>query len=837
MSDIRFDHQPRLPALTRCATLVVAAFGAIGSVDAAESTFDPDVLRARGIDPAIAERFKSSARFIGANTPIDLVVNGRKIGRVNATFDDDGRLCMDTAFLQSAHLKPVDTASDAGAADMAAETARAVSPACRAFVDAYPTTIVRLNPAQQTVDIVTPPEAQAAREVQSREFGQHGAAGILNYRMLTTHNRYASGSSQFVQASTEAGFNYNGWIVRSQDYFSARNGTQQWDHLTAYAQRTFDRYGSVVQFGQINTQGEIVGGVPLDGIQLFPEQALAPQTTGQSLIQGIANSQARVEIRQNGILIHSTVVPPGPFTLSDVQLTSTTRDVTVTVIETDNSQHQFVVPAAALQQVNIEPPTGPSFAIGKVRGIEGDTDGQIWLASATYGLSLGKQANLTGAATLSNGYRAVGSRIDTLPWSGASFSAQVTGADDRRVGERGIQTMMLGSVQLPWNFSLNASETRRTPGYRDVLETIGRPSGPGNPAVDDGPWLDTRAQLQRSLGMSWSNPKFGAIGVSYSSSSTFSGSDSKRLFVSWGRQFGPVSLSVSLDRDMGSSEQSRTGTNVFTTATFPLGRNSNSLYASRAGKRQSFGVRTSAAINDYSNYSLSAGYDDRSKQPAFSGSLNATPRYTQLAFSSSVSGSSSSFSAQASGGAVLHRHGVTFSPYPVRDTFGIIRVGDLSGVGLSTPAGRVWTDGAGRAVIASLPAYSTGRIEVATKTLARNVDLVNGYQPVTSGRGGVSNVAFDVVKVRRALLTARDDNGGHLPRGASVNDEDGNFVTLVGDDGAIFLPDVGIDTPPALIVRDAIGNECSLGFALPDKPDADAPYERADAQCRAVAAR
>ncbi|KVK89284.1 hypothetical protein WJ53_28380 [Burkholderia ubonensis] len=619
-------------------------------------------------------------------------------------------------------------------ADVAGATSRAVSPACRAFVDAYPTTIVRLNPAQQTVDIVTPPEAQATREAQTREFSQHGAAGILNYRMLATHNRYASGASQFVQASTEAGFNYNGWIVRTRDYFSARNGTQQWDHLSAYAQRTFDRYGSVVQFGQINTQGDIVGGVPLDGIQFFPEQALAPQTAGQSLIQGIASSQARVEVRQNGILIHSTVVPPGPFTLSDVQLTSTARDVAVTVIETDGSQHQFIVPAAALQQVNIEPPTGPSFAIGKVRGISADTDGQIWLASATYGVSLGKQANLTGAASLTNGHRSIGGRIDTLPWSGANFSAQVTAADDRRVGERGIQTMMLGSVQLPWNFSLSASETRRTHGYWDVLETVGCPFGPGNPTDGDGSWLGARPQLQRTLGMTWSNAKFGAIGVSYSNSSTFGGSDSKRMFLSWGRQFGPVSLSVSLDSDMGSSEQSRTGTNVFATATFPLGRNSNSLYASRANKRQSFGVRTSAAINDYSSYSLSAGYDDRSKQPAFSGSLNVTPRYTQLAFSSSVSGNSSSFSAQASGGAVLHGHGVTFSPYPVRDTFGIIRIGDLSGVGVNTPAGRVWTDGAGRAVIPSLPAYGTGRIEVATKTLARNVDLVNGYQPVTSGR-------------------------------------------------------------------------------------------------------
>ena len=84
------------------------------------------------------------------------------------------------------------------------------------------------------------------------------------------------------------------------------------------------------------------------------------------LVTGIASTpQARVEIRQQGIMVYSTLVPAGPFTLTDIPLRNVTSDLTVTVIETDGSQHSQVVPAS-LYRSGLGPAGGYQFSLGRV---------------------------------------------------------------------------------------------------------------------------------------------------------------------------------------------------------------------------------------------------------------------------------------------------------------------------------------------------------------------------------------------------------------------------------------------------------------------------------------
>lgn len=61
----------------------------------------------------------------------------------------------------------------------------------------------------------------------------------------------------------------------------------------------------------------------------------------------MANSTARIEVRQNGALILSTVVPAGPTLLADLPLLSASTDLDVTVIEADGSRRTFSIPSAS----------------------------------------------------------------------------------------------------------------------------------------------------------------------------------------------------------------------------------------------------------------------------------------------------------------------------------------------------------------------------------------------------------------------------------------------------------------------------------------------------------
>jgi outer membrane usher protein FimD/PapC len=141
----------------------------------------------------------------------------------------------------------------------------------------------------------------------------------------------------------------------------------------------------------------------------------------------------------------------------------------------------------------------------------------------------------------------------------------------------------------------------------------------------------------------------------------------------------------------------------------------------------------------------------------------------------------------------------------------------------------VWTDAWGRAVIASLPEYADSRIEVATKSLPRNVDITNGLQMLEAGHGSVNRVDFGVVKVRRALLAARLPDGTPVPKGATVVDADDNFVTAVGEEGGVFLGNGQISSRLLVYLPD--GKQCRLDYRLPEKQDMLRYYERAEAVC------
>jgi outer membrane usher protein FimD/PapC len=73
-------------------------------------------------------------------------------------------------------------------------------------------------------------------------------------------------------------------------------------------------------------------------------------------------------------------------------------------------------------------------------------------------------------------------------------------------------------------------------------------------------------------------------------------------------------------------------------------------------------------------------------------------------------------------------------------------------------------------------------------------------------------------------------DGSPVPNGASVIDARKKLLTLVAEEGEIFLTNdpagerLGVHLPD--------GAQCILEFALPAAPDPDAHYETVDATCR-----
>ncbi|WP_226457443.1 fimbria/pilus outer membrane usher protein [Pseudomonas sp. AF03-9] len=778
---------------------------ALAHDDLIAGSFDPQTLSRRGIDPELANLLLEAPRFAAGRHAVNLKVNGQRRGRVDVTFEPQGGLCFNRTLLDAANLIVPD---DDGA------------PTCHRFTERFPQTVIEQDPASLSLALVVPTDAVRPAQQDISGYQTGGFAGLLNYDLTGLYNEFGDNTSRFGSANTEVGFNAGDWIVRSRQVKTWQDSRSRTTHLDAYAQRTFAEQQTVLQAGQISLYNPVLAGTQITGAQVLTETALQDQNQGAT-ITGIANSPAQVEVRQNGALIHSTVVPAGPFALTDVRRLNSRADVEVTVKETTGEERRFTVPAGMLG-LGLPAP-GYSVAAGRVRQI-GDSDGkEPWVVSAGWSGTVHPQVSVGGGGLMADAYRAVGVNLGWLPWQDSQLQFTTQAAEASREGrDRGVQTDLSWSQRLNDSWSLSTSGSWRSQGYRDLEDS----TYVGNSRDQQ----RSRYRDQQSFTASWAHPALGAFSAGVSRTASYNGESSSRALASWGRSFGRVSVSASAEWQVGGRQQN--DNSVYLNLSVPLGESRRGrAWARHTGGEHRLGAGVSEQLNDQLSYRVGVERDSRDREVESSLGVSALPWYSQLDFNYTRSDNErSSYQGGARGGVVVHGDGVTFSPYPVRETFAVMSVGEMAGVKVSTPSGPVWTDWQGQAVVPQLNAYGRSPVEVQTRSLPRNADIHNGLAMISAGRGAVDKVQFGVALTRRALLNVTTDSGQPLPRGATVSTAEGEFVTLVQEGSQVFLPDV-LDPRP-LWVKPPGQPRCRLEFQLPEDADPEVYFETAPARCR-----
>lgn len=802
--------------LRLCAAAVAYAFAssAPGASHATpdEASFDIGVLRSRGLDPKLARYFASAARFEPGTARVSLVVNGVSKGVVDATFGSDGRLCFTPQLLRRAGLvtpAALDRPRQAYGTGARDRDRPAPQQHCYDYRDAFAQTEVNLRPNEARVELLVPADALQTRSAGPSVWSSGGAAGMFNYDVQHMRTRGGTASTAFARVGTEMGVNVDDWIVRSRQSMIDMNGRRDFGHAGAYAQRTFVAYESVLQIGQINIAGSLSGGGALYGIQVLPEQALAAMAGSGVSVEGIAPSQARVEVRQSGALIYSTLTPAGPFRFDDLPVINTTSDLDVTVVGADGSQRHFTVPAASLMHRAPGASQGLSAAFGKLR----DAAGAPWIATITRGWNVGRRATLVGSATLTDEHRGVAGGFDFAPLANTAVNTRLHLTHHTADRSRGVQASIGVSTRATEGLSASLSASASSAGFRSSAVVGRQPRSCG------------AVQYAASLG--YASPTYGAFSLGYTQSEWGRARTSRRIAGAWATTIGRASASFSVE--CNATSRGRPVNAMYVNVSLPMGKHSVGTQLSMSGERLRTGTRVSGAVGEQISYSASVSARPRERDASADLSLGVLPRYAQLGLGASFAPRMVTYSSSARGGIALHRHGLTFSPYPIRDTFAVVSVGDLAGVRVVTPDGPVWTDWSGRAAVPSLAAFSPSQIQVATTSLPRNVDIDSGVRHLSAARGAVGHVEFDVTRVRRVLLDVRLPDGAPVRRGATVVDDRDRLVTIVADDGRLFLDDAKPGT--ALRVAFGDGRYCALEYALSGEPSAERYYDVTSARC------
>ncbi|MEQ4922018.1 fimbria/pilus outer membrane usher protein [Proteus hauseri] len=137
-------------------------------------------------------------------------------------------------------------------------------------------------------------------------------AFFSTYNYNTTYN----GRSFINQKITfDSGVNLNKWRIRSHYQYSRVNYENNFKLYSLYAYRNLDSFSSIFYSGKFMPSSRTLSSEKIIGFQFISNNLLVGNNlyANKPIIEGIAETEALVTVKQQGKKIYETIVPPGPF--------------------------------------------------------------------------------------------------------------------------------------------------------------------------------------------------------------------------------------------------------------------------------------------------------------------------------------------------------------------------------------------------------------------------------------------------------------------------------------------------------------------------------------------
>lgn len=806
-------RSPLTPSLT-CSALLLA-----GTAYADNKGFDTKTLEALGYSTEVAEFFNREARFLPGKNNVTLVVNAANVYQTEATFDQEGQLCLDAALLNTLKLRPSPHGSQ-----------------CLPVTTLWPTASVKAYPGQFRVELMLPETAfDPAKANDHIETGGH--ALLLNYNIYAQKISSKNSDFNFVQGRLEPGINFKNWIIRNRSNFTRGLDNDEFRSEELYAAHTFEAIKSMVKIGQFSSRSEAFSGLPIRGLELHSDSA---QTQSSELIvpiEGMANTNATIEVRQRGRLIYRTIVPSGPFSLRNVSNFINGLPAEVTVLEEDGHRHQFSV-ASAMDANSYQEATTYQVALGRyhnpIQAIDDEPNHTPLLGMGEVAFSPTARQRYTTAALFANDYQSLvakGSYTSPLGhWISAGLnvahakrpsnwrhsSAQALFNADR---QKGAQADVQGQISLLSNLNASLSALYRTPDFLSPDEAFG---GYVWQTAEDG---ESKLRYAASASLTWSHPRFGAF--SYVATQNryheHGGSDLTHMLSS-NHRWGRASFNFSVQKTSLGTKS------AYASLSLPLGRGTFSSRAQYVGEELTLGSTYQGQLGNNHGYTIGATKSDQ--QQRYNASLNMNTSLTQLTASASTSNTDSrSMSLTASGALAYANQTFATSSQPIGDTFALIKVPKQSNLKVqASGASGTLTNPFGTAILPRIQPYSQVLAQIDTKTLPLNVRLSSTTTDLLLARGTVATKTFTVTETRQLLLSIRTPDGQAISTGASVLNMAGQFLSTVVGDGNVMLINDDIGQP--IRIKAANISECVVEYETPKQFNPNATYEETAAVCR-----
>jgi outer membrane usher protein FimD/PapC len=654
--------------------------------------------------------------------------------------------------------------------------------------------------------------------------GVNGA--LLDYNLLGSRYMPQSGDSttSFSSYGT-TGFNLGPWRARADyQYSSSRtSGAPASDKFTwtqTYLYRALPSVGARLTGGQTYLSSDIFDSFRFLGVSLNSDQRmLPPSLRGYApQVTGIAKTNAKVSISQNGRVIYQTNVSPGPFVVQD--LTEAVQGALDVKIEEENgSVTTYQVTTATIPfltrkgQVRFKtamgkPTTGssnhvlqPGFYSGEMSwGALNDFSLYGGLISTTgnyqaQAIGVGQNLQKLGAVSFD-----VTRSSATVPVAGKQTGLSYRANYSKRFDSTGSQITFAGyrfSEKTFMSFSQYLDKVNGDGYSRDDKQTY---TVTANQYL---PWPAITLYLSATHKVYWNESASNNYSVSVSKvfdigrftgiSATFSASKLNYRDTDENQMFLSLSLPLSSGQQISYDAQQDSQSGYSQTASYYNSQDPNNSWRVGAGG--------SSPDLQKGNGVFRANYQHMSPYGQF-GANGSVKNNDYRSVNANWYGS---FTATVAG-AALHQSSAGSEPRMMVST-------GVKGIPISD--GASVTNDYGIAVVNGVSSYQTSDIRVDVNNLPDDVEVYSSVVSKTLTEGAIGFRKIRAIKGERLMAVIRLADGSHPPLGAAVTDNSSGFEAgLIGDSGLAYL--AGVSGEKSLTVRWGDGQQCQI--QVPPQP-------------------
>ncbi|MDX7999496.1 fimbrial biogenesis outer membrane usher protein [Xenorhabdus sp. Reich] len=682
----------------------------------------------------------------------------------------------------------------------------------------------------QRLDISVP---QATLHSQARDYvpshlWEQGLTSLLvnySYSGSMTWQDNQSGSTKNHFLNLRSGANWDAWRLRNYSTYSSQD--RKWQSINTYLQRDIHTLKSQLTFGDSYTPSPIFDSVQFRGIQLASDDSMLPDSLKgfAPTIRGIAQSNAKVTIKQNGYIIYESYVSPGPFVINDLYPTTSTGDLEVIVKEADGKEHRSVQTFSTVPIMLRENSLRHSLTLGKYKSnSHRGREPYFMQGTVIYGIS--NHVTAYGGTTIAKNYQSValGTGYSFSDWGSLSFDATYAKTNSISNGshygqsyrfqyakdltQTGTNLTLAGYRYSTHNFydfkeanesdvmngeSLHNSINKRSKLQLHINQTMGDWGAVYLSALQQDYWHQKGYEKSISAGYSTS---YNSINYNLNYSyNAFPGANHNEQIIS-------LSVQIPLERWLKNSWVSYNMTNS---------KNSDTSHQLSL---------TGTALEDNKlTYNIQQNYTNHNKNSGGNISTEYKGAYSQVNAGYNYDKHSSQLTYGLNGGIVAHPYGITLAQ-SLGDTPVLVRANGAKGVKVQNYAG-VKTDWQGYAIVPYVSSYRKNRIALDTNSMGNNVDIDINTQTIIPTRGSLTLANFQTRIGHRVLLTITH-KGKEVPFGATATLEQKNEIdepnsAIVSNDGQAYLS--GIPDSGQIWVKwgHKEAQKCHVKYQLPDQ--------------------